>query len=299
MADADPTYAKGHDATAWDAGDGPAQLDALTTLTNGITNSTAIEQGTVSNNIVRLEFDQPILGLQVGDTVSIHNDGVDTYVNMALVPYSSATGVDTSNKIVQAVVIQGVNVFSLTTGFINTLFDLGAGKWGCRVVEDLEIAGFVKLTEVEADLSLFTVFLGSASLSGVGTLSASGGLITDPPFDQIADLVLKQLSEFRKLILTFAGGGQLDVSLAFDRATNQATLNINAIDPSGATIQTLEAIQVTYLDPPGSRTLHADWLVFDAYFDDTHKLTAAGRSFLRARTIPSPNVGTYESFFNI
>lgn len=154
MAAVDPTYAKPHDATAWDAADGAAIEDWLTSLTDDdTTTDSSNKQGKSPDDILRLEFPN-LSTIAVGDTVSVWIIALHEYVTGALLPYDGASSVLTTNKITVTMVDDSENIFTLTQAFIDDLFDQGSGTWACRFVEDGEIAGDTNITEIDSDLTL-------------------------------------------------------------------------------------------------------------------------------------------------
>jgi hypothetical protein len=153
MAAQDPTYAQTHDATAWNAADGAAVTDILTCATDNVTNVNCVKQGKAPDDILRIQF-PGLSTIAVGDTVSIHFSAIHNYGTMALVPYSSASGVTTTNRLTYVVSGGSPAVFTLTAAFIADLFDQGSGTWAARIVEDSEIAGDIGIDEVDSDLTL-------------------------------------------------------------------------------------------------------------------------------------------------
>ena len=154
MAATDPTYAKPHDASAWDAADGSAIEDWLTSLTDDDTTSdSGNKQGKGPDDILRLEFPN-LSTIAVGDTVSVWIIALHNYGTGALLPYSSATGVTTTDKITVTMVDDAENVFTLTQAFIDDLFDQGSGTWAARFVEDGEINGDINITEIDSNLTV-------------------------------------------------------------------------------------------------------------------------------------------------
>ena len=153
MVAVDPTVAESRDATAWDAADGSVVTDFLTCATDDELVTACVKQGKDPDDIVRVEF-PGLSAIAVGDTVSFNTVMLHNYVTAAFVPYSSASGVDTGNKITVAAVEGGNTTFTLTAGFIAALFDQGSGTWAARFVEDLEIDGDVSIREVDSDLTV-------------------------------------------------------------------------------------------------------------------------------------------------
>jgi hypothetical protein len=156
MVAVDPTYGQSHDAADWDAADGAAVTDALADLTDDDTATTAVTQGQGTNDIVRMEF-PGLSGIAAGDTITVHFDMTMNYTTMVLLPYSSATGVTTTNKLSYTMSGGTPAVFTLTSAWITDLFDQGSDTFACRIVEDLEIDGSVELTEVDSDLTVILV----------------------------------------------------------------------------------------------------------------------------------------------
>lgn len=150
MAANDPTYAQTHDASSWSAADGSSVTNVLTCVTNGNTAELCVKPGKAPDDILRIEFDH-LATIAVGDTITIWTNGLHQYVTMALIPYSTAGGVDTGNKITQTAASE--TIFTLTSGFIGALHDLGSGTWAARIAEDLGSTGDFQLAEVDSDLT--------------------------------------------------------------------------------------------------------------------------------------------------
>ena len=145
------TLARTYEASAWDAADGTFAATYLTGLTDGDLLTNVVQQGTSPDEILKLEF--PSLStLSAMDTVTVEVIQLTSYVTMALLPYDADGTVDTSNKIT-VTAATGTNTFTLTQVFIDDLFDRGGGKWACRVVEDLAIAGNAAISECGSDIT--------------------------------------------------------------------------------------------------------------------------------------------------
>ena len=199
MAAQDPTYAKSHDASAWDATDGAVQTDGLTCLTDDDTSTSCIKQGKSPDDVIRLEYAN-LKNKTVGDTISVHFGMSHNYGTMALVPYDGATSVLTTNKLTYTLSSGTPAVFTLTQAWMDDLHDLGSGKGACRIVEDGEIDGDVEIDEVDADLvdaagndqiaatEPGLTITESAAIAAIGTLAEAGdGII----FSQSAAVIGK------------------------------------------------------------------------------------------------------------
>ena len=199
MSAQDPTYAKSHDASAWDAADGAAQTDFLTCGTDNNTSTSCVKQGKSPDDVVRLEYAN-LINKSVGDTISVYFGMTHNYGTMALVPYDGATSVLTTNKLTYVISGGSPAVFTLTQAWMDDLHDLGSGKGACRFVEDGEINGDIEITEVDADLvdaagndQIAATEPGltvteSAAIAAIGTLAEAGEGIT---FGQSAAVIGK------------------------------------------------------------------------------------------------------------
>ncbi len=148
-----PTYARSHDASDWDADDGSEVADYLTGLDDNDTGTNVVKLGKAPDDIVRVEFPN-LATLTTSDTVSVYWGSLHNFVTMTLVPYDAAAGVDTTNNIIVAVdLIPSPAVFTLTSGFIAALHDLGSDTWAARITENGGIGGDVQLREVDSDLT--------------------------------------------------------------------------------------------------------------------------------------------------
>ena len=176
--DKDPVYGRTHDATNWDDADGAEVNDKLGCLTNDLLAVTCFKLGKPDDDICRLEFAEDLNNLQAGDTIRVHNISKHNFDDLACIPYNTAAGVDTANKIVVTVVVDTPSDMVLTTGFIGALHDLDPpnGKWACRLVEDLAspIAGDLTVTEVEAELTTAAAVQGIVPIRRVSYVFLGG-----------------------------------------------------------------------------------------------------------------------------
>lgn len=221
---------------SWSGGGNPGNGLAWK-LDNKVTDdNTAIDfakQGKSPDDIVKVYFDLDPLGLAVGNTISVWVSGLHNYGTMALLPYSSASGVTTTDKITVAAVANSELVFTLTQNWIDDLFDQGdlgtvsgrTNSFAVRIVEDLEISGDAKLTEIDSVLSegvtnelaavLATVLTVAAGLNAQGKLDAVVATIVSTAADLKA---AGELQAAAALLLTVTanvtGLGSLSAAIA-------------------------------------------------------------------------------------
>lgn len=152
MAAVSPDYAKSHDASAWDAADGAVFADYLAGLDDNDTAVSVVKQGKAPDDILRVEA--PNFGtLADGDSVSVWQVGVHNYVTIALLPYKADGSVVTTNKITLTVGA-GENILVMTAAFIADLEEIGTDHFAVRIVEDGEIDGDIKISEIDLDLTV-------------------------------------------------------------------------------------------------------------------------------------------------
>lgn len=156
MTEVDPTFARGKALTGWSSNDGTegTNVDPPSCINDDITNSNCISIGTAANACLRLEIPNLITAV-VGDTITIHHAMAMNFDTMACLPYNTANGVATGNKLTAATSGNPM-VFTLTAAWIADLHDLGSGKAAYRLVEDLAlpIAGTDIVRENACDITL-------------------------------------------------------------------------------------------------------------------------------------------------
>ena len=159
MVDADPTLVALLDCPSESGSDTSQLEDGTSEATDGDTNSnvTAANNwkiGKAPDDAMRIEFAEDKANIAVSDTVTVYHASLHNWGDSELIPYSgSATAVVLTNKLT-ATPSGGTSVFTLTQAFIDDLFDLGSGKWGCRFMEkDSFQAGDTSIQEVEGDLT--------------------------------------------------------------------------------------------------------------------------------------------------
>lgn len=112
-----------------------------------------IKQGKSPDDIVRMTFVR-FADLAVGDTVTVREVGLHNYVNMALIPYVNTVGgvSQVAGERLSETASDPIT-FTITQAFKDALVDQGGDSWAARIVEDLEINGDVKISEVDSDIS--------------------------------------------------------------------------------------------------------------------------------------------------
>lgn len=194
MAAADPTLVQALAATSWTADDGTEQADLTTEAIDDDT-STAINAAAASKigkggsphgDVLRCEFDG-FADLAVDDTISIWITGIHNVGTLAMLAYTDADTVTTTDKIT-VTMATGELVFTLTSGFITALNEIGTDQFAVRFTEDLGISGDFQLAEIDADLTAgngsvtLTADPGALTLTGAAavfktTLAAAAGAL--------------------------------------------------------------------------------------------------------------------------
>lgn len=156
MTEVDPTFARGKDLTGWNSADGTegTNVDPPSCINDDVLSVGCITIGSGNNDCLRVEIPDLITAVS-GDTITVHHAMAMNFPTMACLPYNSATGVATGNKLTGATSANPI-VFTLTTAWVGDLHDLGSGKAAYRLVEDLAlpIAGTDQLRENACDITL-------------------------------------------------------------------------------------------------------------------------------------------------
>ncbi|MFQ5771896.1 MAG: hypothetical protein ACE5HX_15280, partial [bacterium] len=138
--------------STWNGTDGTSNGSQLTCATDGSTSTTCARVAKNPHYAIRIEFVSGLSALTSGDTVTVNVKMLRGSGNMVLLPYTSSNGVSTTNKISVSPVV-GNNVFTLTTAFINDLFDQGGGAFAFRLTTDGSLFDRFEYTEIETNLT--------------------------------------------------------------------------------------------------------------------------------------------------
>jgi len=162
MVATDPVSTDSVELSSETADDGTRHTDSggdpyLTTLTDDATDIAAYKMGKggTDGDGARLVF-PGFAGIAVGDTITINllsihqiDDGCDL---LAYTDSNTVTVTDRINK--DAPLSTGDNVYTLTSGFITALNDIGSDNFAVRYVTRALEAGDVAITEVDSNLTV-------------------------------------------------------------------------------------------------------------------------------------------------
>lgn len=152
MAAQDPTLCESQDAADWDQVDAGVQTDMLTGMTDDNTATGIKKIGKSPDDVMRAEY-ASLKNKDANGTVTVYWSSDHNVATLACLPYSSATGVDTSEKLTYTVSAGSPATFTLPQTFLDALHDLGSGKGAIRITEDLGISGDIFLSEIDADFT--------------------------------------------------------------------------------------------------------------------------------------------------
>lgn len=160
MAARDPDLIQAIELGVWTDDDGTVQAtltacltdDNITTGCNSGNVSKVGKGGSPHGDCTRLEFNDGKADLANGDTIDADITTNHQIATMALLAYTDANTVTTTNK-VTTTWGTGNRVLTMTAAFIGELGDLGSGKFAVRIVEDGGLSGDCQYAEIGADLT--------------------------------------------------------------------------------------------------------------------------------------------------
>jgi len=139
-------------ASDWDTDDVTELTDHLSALDDNDTATAVFKLGKSPDDILRVEIVN-LATITTSDTITVAFGNDHNFATLSLIPYDGAASVDTANQVTYAVSGGSPAVFTLTSGFIAALHDLGSDTWAYRLAEDGGISGDLQINELDADLT--------------------------------------------------------------------------------------------------------------------------------------------------